>query len=138
MEGWQRLLQRVMKREPVAASAFAAGRLVSWEGDTVVLGYPQGSFELQWARDSQKLSRFASVCSQQAGRPLDVEIKELSPDEQASPQVMQASAFQEQERRRADRARQLREEAESHPVTRTLIESFGAKIDAITTEADET
>ena len=137
MESWQGLLERVMEQEPVAASAFAAGRMVSWEGDTVVLGYPQGSFELGWARDPKKLQAFAAVCSQHAGRGLAVQIRELNPDEQSSPQVMQASAFQERARKQADRARTLREEAEGHPVTRTLVETFGAKIDDITTEADE-
>jgi len=137
MESWQALLERVMEREPVAASAFAAGRMVSWSGDTVVLGYPEGSFELQWARDQKKLEAFTAACSQQAGRPLSVEIRALSPDEQATPEVMQASAFQEQARKRDETARTLREEAEGHPITRIFVETFGAKINGITTEADE-
>jgi DNA polymerase-3 subunit gamma/tau len=137
IEGWQRLLEGVMQREPVAAAAFAAGKLVTWSGDTIVLGYPSGSFELQWAKDPQKLSAFEAVCSQQAQRKLSVEIRELSADEQASPEVMEASAFQERERKKADRQRTLLEEARGHPVTRKLVETFGAKIDGITTEADD-
>ena len=126
-----------MQQEPVAASAFAAGSLVSWEQDTVVLGYAQDSFELGWARDAKKLEDFAGACSQQAGRRLSVQIREIRPDEQQSPQVMQASAFQEQARKQADRARSLREEAQGHPITRALVDGFGATINSITTEADE-
>jgi DNA polymerase-3 subunit gamma/tau len=137
IEGWQHLLEGAMQREPVAAAAFAAGKLVSWSGDTVVLGYPSDSFELQWAKDPQKLSAFEAVCSQQARRQLRIEIRELSADEQASPEVMKASAFQERERRKADHQRTLLEEARGHPVTRMFVETFGAKIDAITTEADD-
>jgi len=33
--------------------------------------------------------------------------------------------------------RSLREEAEGHPITKIFVDAFGAKIDAITTEADE-
>jgi DNA polymerase-3 subunit gamma/tau len=138
IEGWQRLLEGVMEREPVAASAFAAGKLIRWRDDAVVLGYASDSFELQWAKDPQKLRAFEAACSQQAQRKITVEIRELSADEEASPEVMKASAFQERQRKTADRKRALREEAEGHPVTRKLVENFGAKIDGITTEADET
>ena len=137
MRGWQKLLEGAMEREPVATAAFAAGRLVSWNGATIVLGYPMESFELQWARDPQKLRAFEAACSQQARRELKVEIRELSAAEQASPEVMEASAFQERQRKQADRRRTLVDEVRGHPVTRTLVETFGATIDGITTEADE-
>ena len=126
-----------MGREPVAAAAFAAGKLVSWTRDAVVLGYPSESFELQWAKDPDKLTAFEAACSHEAQRKLTVEIRELSADEQASPAVMEASAFQDRQRKQADRRRTLLEEARGHRVTRTLLETFGATIDGITTEADK-
>ena len=137
MERWQKLLRQVMDTEPVAASAFASGKLVGWVDDRIVLGYPAGSFELQWAQDSHKLKAFTKECSRQAGRELTVQIRELRPEEERSPEIAQASAMQDQARKRAERARDLADEAKGHPVTRTLVEAFGATIDGITTEADE-
>jgi DNA polymerase-3 subunit gamma/tau len=137
LERWQRLLEQVLQQEPVAASAFAAGRLVSWVDDKVVLGYPPDSFELGWARDPHKLEAFEQECSRHAGRKLLVQIRELRAEEEASPEVQRASAFQQRAEQQADRARKLREEAEGHPITRMFVETFGATIDNISTEADD-
>jgi DNA polymerase III subunit gamma/tau len=137
MVQWQQLIKGVLEREPVAAAAFAAGKLISWADDKVQLGYPPDSFELQWAKDPQKLEAFVEECSRQAGRALQVTIREIQPEEAASPEMQKISAMEDQARRRRSRARALREEAEGHPVTRGFVENFGATIASISTEADE-
>jgi DNA polymerase-3 subunit gamma/tau len=137
MERWQSLLQRVSEQEPMAASAFAAGKLLSWSGDTIQLGYSPDSFQLDWAKDRRKLEAFQRECSKHAGRKLEVKIREMGPQDQASPEIARLSAMEDQAHKRAERARQLQEEAREHPLTRTLVETFGATIESITTEADE-
>jgi DNA polymerase III subunit gamma/tau len=137
LESWQRLLKQAEELQPVAASAFVSGRLLSWKGDTILLGYPPDSFELQRAQDREKREAFEQACSQQAGRRLTIQVRHLHPEEAASPEVQQMSAAQDRERRRAERAEQLRDEARSHPITRALIDKCGAQIQSITTDAEE-
>jgi DNA polymerase III subunit gamma/tau len=138
LESWQRLLKQAEVLQPVAASAFVSGRLLSWKGDTILLGYPPDSFELQRAQDREKREAFEQACSQQAGRRLTIQVRHLRPEEAASPEVQQMSAAQDRERHRAERAEQLRDEARGHPITRALIEKCGAQIQSITTtEAEE-
>jgi hypothetical protein len=99
------------------------------------LGYPPGSFELQWARDIKKLEAFQSECSKQAGKPLKVSIVEVDSKEE-TPEEKSLSAIQDQNQKKAERLKRLREKAEKHPITRGFVETFGASIDSITTEVD--
>jgi hypothetical protein len=47
------------------------------------------------------------------------------------------SVAEARERQHAEQTRRLREEAREHPVTRGMVEKFGAVIDSITTEAEK-
>jgi DNA polymerase-3 subunit gamma/tau len=137
MERWQELLHRVEERQPMAASAFVPGRLLEWSGERIVLGYPPGSFELQRARDAEKRRVFEEECGAVFGQPLSVQIREMNAAETASPEAVQMSVAEARERQHAEQTRRLREEAREHPVTRGMVEKFGAVIDSITTEAEK-
>ncbi len=50
--------------------------------------------------------------------------------------VKSLSAMEDQNLKRVKRAKQLRDDAEKHPITRGFVQTFGASIDSITTEAD--
>ena len=52
------------------------------------------------------------------------------------PEIREQSAAAERARERAARAEELREEALAHPITRALIDDFGARIERVTTRAD--
>jgi hypothetical protein len=137
MESWQQLLHQVEEIAPVAASAFITGRLLSWSDDALVLGYPPGSFELQRAHDRDKQRIFEEECSKLLGRKLTIQVREITSSEEDSPEARRMSAIEDRERKKAERSQRLREEAETHPVTRAFVDKFGAVIDSITTEADE-
>jgi len=134
---WRQLLERLEADRPAVASVYSSGRLLQWSGDRILLGYPEGSFALQLAQDAEKRRVLEAECSRIAGRRLGIQVRQMTASEAASPQVVQMSVMEDRERARAERARELREEAEGHPMTRALVEKFGAVIESVTTEADE-
>lgn len=137
MGRWQELLRQVEENQPVAASIYSAGRLLGWSEDRILLGYPPGSFELQRAQDGDKRRAFEEECGRKLHEPVSIHVREITAEEAASPEVEKLSALEDRRRARQDRSRELREEAEGHPLTRAMIEKFGAVVEAITTEADD-
>ncbi len=130
---WQRLLERV--GAPLATT-FAAGRLLGWKNGAVELGYASGAFEFSWAQDPKRRQTFAERCADVLGKPLEVRVRALTVDEERSPEATQLSAIEARERQREERVRRLREEAEGHPITRSLIDNFGAKILRVSVDND--
>lgn len=137
LERWQQLLKLVEVKQPVATSAFITGKLLSWDKGAIVLGYPPGSFELQRAQDRDKKKLFEEECSRQSGQPVTITVREMTPEEATSPQVLKMSAMEDRALKKAERSQRLREEAQTHPLTVAFKEKLGAAIDSITVEADE-
>ncbi len=140
MRSWEDLLKQVAKACPLETSLYDAGRLISWSGDEIVLGYAAGAFELDMARDKDKRARFEQACSTQTGRQVRVKVRELTAAElanKASPEQNALSLRDERRRQQRQRARQLRREAEAHPITQALMRDFGAKVESINIETDE-
>ncbi|MCC6747256.1 MAG: DNA polymerase III subunit gamma/tau [Deltaproteobacteria bacterium] len=136
LAGWQALLRQVEAAQPVAASVYVAGRLLAFDGKSVELGYPPGSFELRLAQDRDKRSAFEQACLKAAGRELAVTARALRPEEASAPDVVAQSALEAEARERARRAEQLRDEARGHPIVRALVERCGAQIEHIHVIAD--
>jgi DNA polymerase-3 subunit gamma/tau len=133
MERWQRLLKRLGGPQ---AATFASGRLLSWEGCDVVLGYPTGDFQLGMANNDERRRAVEDRLSEILGKPVRITARELTEQEQNSPQMAQLSAMEaDQERVREDR-RKLQDEARSHPITRALVSDFGAQIRSVRTALD--
>jgi DNA polymerase-3 subunit gamma/tau len=135
LERWQALLAQVEQAQPLAAATFVCGRLLAWNDDEVELGFVPG-FELTRAEDRAKRELLQRECQRLFGRPLQLKVRALRPEEQASPDLNRMSAAQERSRQQAERAERLREEARTHPLTRVLVEQLGATIERIATEED--
>ena len=133
MQYWHKLLKSVEQDAPVVASPFFAGKVLSWDDGGIRLGYPQGSFELNLARDN--LERFRQECNRQAGRALNISISEVGEADLGAADAPAVSATEQREQARRERVNKLRDEAKAHPLARALIKDFGAKIESITTEA---
>ena len=136
MVTWQALLQRVEQSQPVAASPFFAGKLLSWAGRKIELGYRADSFELNLALQPGNQQLFLQECSRQTEQELELKIVELAPDP-AADQTGALSAMEDKERERKERVAKLRREARAHPIVQAAVKEFSAAINSITTEADE-
>ena len=139
MARWQELLKRVEKVVPAAASPFFSGKLVSWKGRTIKLGYAPGAFEADMATEVDNFGPFQAECARQTGGPLRVEILEVLPGElqPVEDNNVRRSAMEEREIQRLKRQERLRTEAREHGLTRAIIDELDAEIVSIRTEADE-
>ena len=139
MQRWQELLKRVEKVVPVAASPFFSGKLVSWQGRSIKLGYAPGAFAADMASEVENLGPFQAECARQTGGPMRVEILEILPED-LKPSLDgqdKRSAMEEREIQRLARQKRLRIEAREHKLTRAIIDELDAEIVTIRTEADE-
>ncbi|MCK5800362.1 MAG: hypothetical protein KAI47_24395, partial [Deltaproteobacteria bacterium] len=130
---WRELLDKV--GAPLSTT-FAVGRLISWQDGKVELGYAPDAFELTWAQDPKRRASFVERCGEFFETPLRLEIRSLTEEEQRSPEFRRLSVIEAREEEERQRVSKLREEAESHPVARSLVENFGAKILAVNIEDD--
>jgi hypothetical protein len=137
MERWKQLLKHLESSRPAVATFYSAGKLLEWTEDRLLLGYRSGDFTLQLAQDPEKKRVFEEECQRWLGKRVNIQVRELTTAEACSPEVVRLSALEEAERQRAERTRKLREEAAAHPVTRALLEKFGAEIQSISTEAEK-
>jgi hypothetical protein len=136
LHAWQQLLKKAEQSHPVATSAFLTGRLLSWREDTIELGYPPGSFDLERANNPNKRAKFEDECNRASGRKLRIIVRAMKPEELNSPEIVKMSAMEAVERKRKEEKEDLRSEAEGHPLTRAFVEDFGASIDSIETLDD--
>jgi len=140
MARWQELLKRVEAEVAAAASPFFSGKLISWKGRTIKLGFAPGAFEADMATDVDNFGPFQAECARQTGGPIRVEVQEVLPGElEAAAHEGQArrSAMEEREIQRRARQKRLRTEAREHAVTRGIVDQLDAEIIRITTDADE-
>ncbi|MCA9670982.1 MAG: hypothetical protein KC503_35540, partial [Myxococcales bacterium] len=133
---WRRLLSAVERKQPLAASVYLSGLVVRFDEGEIELAFPEGSFELTRAEDPDKRKALERACAAELGHAVKVMARALQPGEADKPEIREQSAAAERARERAARAEKLREEALSHPITRALIDDFGARIERVTTQAD--
>ncbi len=137
MARWQELLNRVEQVLPVITPIYMSGNLLRWQDKEILLGYTPNSFELQRAQDKDKRGLFVNECSKQMGQTMTLTIREMQPGEENLPQVKEMSAMEDRARKQAVAEEKLKDEARTHPITRSLVENFGANIDSITTKTEK-
>lgn len=137
LDQWQELLKKIEAEQPVAASAYFSGRLLSWKDSVIELGYPCGSFDFQRASDPQKQKVFEQECKKLAGPSFRVIVREMRPEEENAEGTNHISALQARIHEKTEAARVMKEEAKAHPITRAFVEKFGASIQNIATEIDK-
>ena len=116
-----------------SVGVFSCGRLLAWQDRRIELGYAAGSFELQRAEDRERRRAFAGLCAAKLGHELELVVRALRPDEQASPELVRQSVLELQEHEDRERTRRLTEEAIEHPTTRALVARFGGVVKSVTT-----
>lgn len=134
MATWQRLLGRVQGAIPAIAGHFGEGALLSFDKESIQLGYQRGSFHQSMAQ--QHLDRFRDAVAEHLGPGVQVALRELSHQEAQDLAHRVASAAEDERRAERERERRLREQSRSHPVVQALVKEFGATVDHIELEKD--
>lgn len=119
--GWPDLFAAIEDASPRLAGIFALAKPLRVDEAEIVLGFDEGSYELDQARErADELARFASS---RRGAPVRVRVEAARAAAPAPPSVAQV----EQARRDADRERR-KQEALDHPAVRAAVEMLGGDV----------
>ncbi|MCB9559452.1 MAG: hypothetical protein H6709_19395 [Kofleriaceae bacterium] len=108
--------------------------MLSWTADAIEVGFPDEFHGLgEMARERDKLEEMKTVLKEHLGHPVELRIKLLSPAESSS--TTTSRSLVEDSRAKAAAERHKREtEAREHPVTKLVLDTFGASIKEIKTD----
>ena len=111
-------------------AAAQQARIVKWDDNGVVVALPEDSLEASIAGERDNITAVCKILSKRFGRPQTFDVttfKSGDPSGQRS--------LVEIDRERADNERSEREsEAREHPVTKMVLDAFGAEIKEIKTD----
>jgi len=128
---WDTILAALAIQRRTLAGAYEHARVLSWSADAIEIG-----FSVDWhmfgeiARD--KLDEMRSFLKDQLGRPVDLRIKLLSDAE--SKTGPSRSIVENNRDKLVEEKRKRESEARDHPVTKLVLETFGASIKEIKTD----
>ena len=108
-------------------------RVMAWTAEAIELGFGADDHSLgEMAREKAKLDDMRSFLREHLGRPVNIAVRLLDASESAS---APARSVLELDRQRSADERERREaEARAHPMTKIVLQTFGAQIKEIKTD----
>lgn len=131
---WRRVIDRVRALQPAIASIWEHGRVLQWNGETLVVGYAPGSFYLDAARDPDNRGSLLTALTEIFRRSVHVTVQALVAGSNshaghvdAQPQGLQSLADLNI-RAKEQHNEQVCAEAISHPTVREALAVLGAEV----------
>lgn len=130
---WSAVLDALeQKRRFGTLGHYQHARVLSWTPDAVELGFGTEYEMAEMARSPEQVDTVRQTLRDLVGRPVALTVKLLTAAESAATPVRSTV---EATRTKANEERQRRErEAREHPMTRLVLETFGAQIKEIKTD----
>jgi len=132
---WESVITALEKERKLSlVRLFQEAKLLACEESRISVAFSKGTIDGELASERDKIDAMKEVLASHFGRPVDFEVKLLTDAELAK---AGPSAFSLVERSNAARAveRETREhEAREHPMTRLVVDTFGAEIKEIKTD----
>jgi len=132
LRNWDRIVEELMKRRKVVLSGYCErARVLTWSKDELVLGYTTDYHHFgELVREAT--ADLATIVSEVFGHKLKVSVKMLegaAAETSAGRSIIEAST-QKSHQERAKREAEARE----HPITKHVLQTFGAQIKEIKTD----
>ncbi len=128
---WDRVITALEKRKKLnLVRIYQEAKLRSWQGDDIQVCFSQDSFQVDSATKPDNVSAMKAILAELYGRAIKFTVELVSADEVAT---MKSAVERDEEKRSADRA-DRENEARSHPLTKVVLETFGASIQEIKTD----
>ena len=130
---WSAVLDALHERRRLAAFGhYQHARILSWSDDALELGFGHDYAMAEMAREAELVEVVRQTVRELVGRPVAVTVRMLSTAESATT-VARSSVEDAKAKAHAERQRRERE-AREHPMTRLVLETFGAQIKEIKTD----
>jgi DNA polymerase-3 subunit gamma/tau len=130
---WDHVLAALESKRAMLAGHYEHARVLTFTADNLEVGFPEhASMSGELAREPEQMNAMKAFLRDHFGRPMNLSIKLLSAAESAQ---APARSVIEASREKAMEERKKREtEAREHPVTKLVLEAFGAQIKEIKTD----
>jgi hypothetical protein len=127
------VLSALESKRAMLAGHYEHARVLTFTADNLEVGFPEhAGMSGELAREPEQMNAMKSFLRDHFGRPMNLSIKLLSAAESAQ---APARSIVESTREKAMEERKKREtEAREHPVTKLVLEAFGAQIKEIKTD----
>ncbi len=113
-------------------AAAQQARILRWTEDNLVIALPEGSLEASIAADRDSVSTVQKILAKRYGRPIRFEVTLFSGDDPGG--ETQKSLVEVDAERTATERAEREAEARDHPMTKVVLDTFGAEIKEIKTD----
>ena len=115
------------------AGHYQHARVLAFTADLLEVGFPEEAhMSGELAREPEQMAVMKQFLRDHLGRPMNLAVKLLTAVESA--QAPARSAVETTRERAAEERRKRETEAREHPVTKLVLETFGAQIKEIKTD----
>jgi hypothetical protein len=130
---WDDLLYALETKRAMLAGHYQHARVLVLNADTLEVGFPEEAhMSGELAREPGAQAAMRDFLREQVGRPMNLSVKLLSAAESA--QAPARSLIESSREKAAEERRKRETEAREHPVTKLVLETFGAQIKEIKTD----
>ena len=107
--------------------------VLKWDAASIELGFPAGAIVGDMASEPRNVEALRAFLGQHLGAPVTLTVRVLSAAERGAADSARSIVEAEADRRREESASRSRE-AREHPVTKMVLDTFGASIEEIKTD----
>jgi len=124
---WTGLIEFVNRKRRAIGSILEHAHPLSLELPQLKIGYPEGSFNLQFFGDSETRASLETLATEYFGRAVRLDVAPLREDHEAA-----APTFaQQQKEQQISRQQQLRDNATEHPMIKAAKTIFGGEVEDV-------
>jgi DNA polymerase III subunit gamma/tau len=131
---WERLLTALQQQHKMSLfMLYEHARIMAWTADAIELAFGAEDHSLgEMAREKPKLDEMRSFLREHLGRPVNIAVRLLDATESATAPAR--SVLELDRQRSADERVKRESEAREHPMTKVVLQTFGAQIKEIKTD----
>jgi DNA polymerase-3 subunit gamma/tau len=131
---WEKVIEALEQRRKLSLLGFFQhARVMAWTADAIELGYPAEFHSLgEMAREKSNLDEMRSFLREHTGHAVAIAVRMLDANESATAPAR--SVVERDHERSAEERRRREAELREHPVTKRVLQTFGAEIKEIKTD----
>jgi hypothetical protein len=120
-------------RELTLLSWYQHAVVLRWDDKGVEIGFPVGAIVGDLATEPRNVEALGKFLRQHAGGPVALSVRVLSEADRSAAESARSLVEAEADRRR-DESQRRSTEAREHPMTKMVLDTFGASIEEIKTD----
>jgi DNA polymerase-3 subunit gamma/tau len=121
--GWTRFVERVRGVRPALASVLEHGRPIKFGPDGVEIGYVEGTFYWESARETENREQIIKVLGDHFAQPVVLSFSTINEEQKKS-----ASLAQVDQQKAEDRYAEIKESAMGHPAVQGAVSILGGEV----------